>query len=137
MILRKFFLDDDPEVEVGTRRVGLRLVKLAPHRRHHFSPEKVAELKDQGFCSITDTTLTLHTVDGDMPFNIDHTPGVYCCHCGDELPATEGACRAHVAEKHEGIESPDASHTAGYKVKLYYGLTPHDSVPDVNPRGLD
>ena len=134
MILRKFFLDDP---EVGERKVGLRLVKLAASRRHHFSPEKVEELKSQGFMSVSDKKITLHTVDGDMLFTIDHTPGVYCCHCGDELPPTEGACRAHVAGKHEGVTSPDVSHPAGYKVKLYYGITADESVPTLNPRGLD
>jgi len=66
MILRKFFLEEEPEV--GERRVGLRLVKLAPSRRHHFSPEKVADLQKQGFASISDKAITLHTVDGDKVF---------------------------------------------------------------------
>lgn len=135
MILRKFFLDEE-EPEVGERKVGLRLVKLAASRRHHFSPEKVAELESEGFATRSNDAITLHTVDGDMVLHIDHAPGRVCSHCAEDL-TSEVAARAHVELAHQGIVSPDASHPAGYKMKNYYGVTADESVPTLNSEGLE
>ena len=127
---------------------GIQLAKLAPSRRHHFIPKILHEYVERGFASITDKQIILHTIDGDMPFKLDHVPGRYCAHCNEALPnedLEEGgaaipqgdprlgkAARKHVAAKHKGAESPDPRNPSGYKYKMYYGATAEDSVPTVN-----
>ena len=147
MHLREFFTTN----EVGeTKLSGLRIEKLAKARRHHFSQSMIDKYESSGLITKSDTAIVVHTVDGDMVFNIDHPPGRYCLHCGDALPnenfekdgetipqgnIKHGAgARKHVAEKHKGKKSPDPSIPAGYKMKNYYGTTPDDSVPTVNPK---
>ena len=125
---------------------GIQLLKLAPSRRHHFSPKQIDEWTERGFVTVNKKTITMHTIDGDMVFKLDHLPSRYCLHCGEALPNEdvdgnwpaghiklgEGA-RKHVAEKHSGKESPNSSYPAGYKYKKYYGATAADSVPTINP----
>ncbi len=129
---------------------GVRLEKLCATRRHHFGYASVDKYTDRNLMTKTDTTITLHTVDGDMLFNIDHPPGRYCSHCGEALPNENSdkggefipqgdprlgaGARKHVEEKHKGKTSPDPSSPSGYKMKNYWGVTPDDSVPTINPK---
>jgi len=126
---------------------GVQLISLQPGRRHHFSPEWVEKHVDRGLATLSKKDITLHTVDGDMVFHIDHGPGRVCLHCGEKLLSEEDkssypaghpklgeAARAHVAKQHEGVASPNPSFPAGYKFKHYYGTTPDESVPTVNPK---
>lgn len=131
---------------------GVRLEKLAGGRRHHFTPATVEKYEKRGLLTKTDTTIVLHTIDGDMLFNIDHPPGRYCAHCGESLQdenfeeggefipqghAKLGAgARAHVEAKHKGKVSPDLNNPSGYKMKNYWGVTPADSVPTINPKAI-
>ena len=128
---------------------GIQLAKLAPSRRHHFIPKLLDEYVGRGFATITDKKIILHTIDGDMPFKLDHVPGRYCCHCNEALlnedleeggaaipqgdPRLGAAARVHVAANHEGEVSPDRNNPSGYKYKMYYGATAEDSVPTINP----
>ncbi len=123
---------------------GILLVALARSRRHHFSPKHLKELVERGFATISDTSVILHTEEGDRLFNLDHEPGCYCQHCGEsltyewDLPAghkDRGAqARAHVAEKHAGAKPPNPDIPSGYKLKTYYGVTADDSVPMVSKK---
>lgn len=146
MYLRDYFTTNDLNQKVLS---GVRLERLAGGRRHHFGPAQIAKYESKGLITKTDTTITMHTVDGDMLFNIDHPPGRYCCHCGESLQNEQwedggafiaqgdsrlgAGARAHVAAKHKGKKSPDPSNPSGYKMKNYYGATPDDSVPTINP----
>jgi len=129
---------------------AVRLESLAAGRRHHFGDASIKKYESRGLLTKTDSTITMHTVDGDMVFNIDHPPGRYCCHCGEAQqnenfdkggdfipqgdPRLGAGARKHVAEKHAGKTSPDPSNPSGYKMKNYYGVTPDDSVPTINPK---
>lgn len=145
MHLRKI-MTRNPEGELLW--AGLQLLKLAPSRRHHFSPTQLALWKARGFCEITDSTITLKTVDGDMIFDIDHEPGRYCLHCNEKLhneeedpgaipqgdPRLGAAARKHVKEKHAGKKAAHSSFPHGYKFKHYYGATARKEVPTINPK---
>lgn len=146
MQLREYQTKNDAGESLLT---GVRLEKLAEGRRHHFLQKTVDKYVSRDLMTQTDTALTLHTVDGDMVFNIDHPPTRVCLHCGEHLPNEDKAkggsfipqgdprlgmaAREHVAAKHKGKVSPDPQHPSGYKYKNYYGVTPDDSVPTVNP----
>lgn len=147
MYLRDYFTKNEAGESLLT---GFRLERLAEGRRHHFGPAQIAKYESRGLITKTDTTITMHTVDGDMLFNIDHPPGRYCCHCGEALQneqteeggefipqghAKLGAgARKHVATKHKGKTSPDLNNPSGYKMKNYWGATPDDSIPTINPK---
>jgi hypothetical protein len=124
---------------------GIQLIKLAPARRHHFGQAWLDRHIDRGFVTKTDKDITLHTVDGDMKFSVDHVPGRYCLHCNAALPNedSEGAypaghpklgeaARKHVAKDHKGAKSPNPNHPHGYKNKSYYGATAAEDVPTIN-----
>lgn len=143
MHLQKIYTESDGE----TRWSGIRLLKLAPSRRHHFKPKMVDEYEKRGLATRTKDAITLHTIDGDMVFTIDHNPGRYCTHCGEALTNEEDsttlpqghpdlgkAAREHVAAKHKGKKSPDSSNPHGYKYKHYIGATAADSVPQSTPK---
>ena len=146
MQLRDYFTNNKAGESLLT---GVRLEKLAAGRRHHFGQSMIDKYEGRGLLTKTDTTITLHTIDGDMLFSIDHPPGRYCAHCGESLqdenfeeggefipqgnPKLGAGARAHVAAKHKGKTSPDVNHPSGYKMKNYWGATPDDSVPTINP----
>lgn len=147
MHLRDYYTQNKDNESLLT---GVRIEKLAKGRRHHFIQKTVDKYVSRGLMTQSDTALILHTIDGDMVFNIDHPPTRVCLTCGEHLtnedtakggeaipqgdPRLGAAARKHMAEKHPGVASPDPQHPSGYKYKKYYGVTPDDSVPTVNPK---
>jgi len=137
------------DYETNGKLTGVRLEKLAKGRRHHFNERMVAKYEAAGLITKNDKTLTMHTIDGDMEFAIDHPPTRVCLLCGEHLPnedRTDGGqfipqgdirlgagARKHMDEKHKGEKSPDPQFPYGYKYKKYWGCEPHDSVPTINP----
>jgi len=119
---------------------GVRLEKLPKGRRHHFNERMVAKYEAVGLITKNDKTLTMHTVDGDMKFTIDHPPTRVCLLCGEFLPNEDRAdggqfigqgdprlgagARKHMEAKHKGEKSPNPE---------FWGCTAEDSIPDVNP----
>jgi len=128
---------------------GIQLQSIPAGRRQHIPQKWIDKHVARGFATLDENKLTMHTIDGDMSFSIDHGPSRYCCHCGEALPNEDlepgghlipqgdprlgAAARAHVAEKHAGVKSPDPENPAGYKYKMYYGVTAEKAVPTVNP----
>lgn len=147
MNLRDYFTRNGVGESILT---GVRLEALAEGRRQHFNDRLVEKYKSRSMLSVVGDDLIMHTVDGDMVFHIDHPPTRVCLHCGEYLPNEDreeggelipqgdsrlgAGARKHVAEKHEGEESPDPQFLSGYKYKKYYGCTPDTSIPDVNPK---
>lgn len=145
MHLRDYFTKNKAGESLLT---GVRLEALSGGRRHHFTETCVEKYEARDLITKTDKTITMHTVDGDMLFNIDHPPTRVCLLCGEQLPNEDrdgsntpqghpnmgAAARAHMEEKHKGEASPDPQHPLGYKYKKYWGVTPDDSVPTVNPK---
>ena len=86
-----------------------------------FSPNMIAGGIAEGWLEATDKTITIHSTDGDIVYNIVKKPGRYCCHCDDKLidDATGEAAREHVAKKHAGKQSPDPENPSGYKMRNY------------------
>jgi len=127
---------------------GVKLEKLAEGRRHHFTERTVEKYESRGLITKDDKTLTMHTVDGDMKFSIDHPPTRVCLLCGEFLPNEDreedgefipqghpklgAGARKHMEKEHKGKESPNPQFPLGYKYKKYWGVTPDDSVPTIN-----
>ena len=117
MHLRDYFTKNSAGESLLT---GVRIEALPEGRRHHFTETSVEKYTAKGLMTKTDTTITLHTVDGDMLFNIDHPPTRVCLLCGEQLPNEDrdgnnipqgdprmgAGARAHMAEKHAGEASP-------------------------------
>ena len=146
MHLRDYFTANDINEQLLT---GVRLERLSEGRRHHFTETTVEKYESRGLMTRTKTSLVLHTVDGDMVFNIDHPPTRVCLLCGAHLPNEDrdkggefipqgdprlgAGARKHMADKHKGQASPK-EFPSGYKYKKYFGVTPDDSIPMVNPK---
>lgn len=88
------------------------LAHTGTDRRQRFSERLIRTAIAEGWCSIAAGMLTLHVEPGDLVYTIERTPGTYCCHCGERL---DGEARAHVAQRHAGLASPDPSNPAGYE----------------------
>ena len=86
-----------------------------------FSPNVIAGGIAEGWLDASDKTITIHTTDGDLVYNIVKKPGRYCCHCGEKLQddATGETAREHVAKKHAGKQSPDPENPSGYKMQNF------------------
>ena len=110
MMLKRIF-DHSGE----TPRVShLRVLHAGP--RQNITPRIIGQGAEEGWLSMGGGTITLKTVDGqpDLVYRIVRAPGLYCCHCETRLPDQTGA-RAHVAEHHPAVPSPDANNPSGYR----------------------
>jgi hypothetical protein len=102
------------------------------HREQTFTRERIRDLAVLGGAVIEGRTLILKTHPEPLVFEILCFPGCYCCHCGALIesiedyartintPESGAKARAHVAEKHAGVPSPDTNWPAGYKVTHAY-----------------
>lgn len=64
---------------------GIKIIEPPRNGRHNFRKDWLDRVK--AFCSITTEAITLHTVDGDVRFNIDQQPGTRkCLATGNILP---------------------------------------------------
>lgn len=55
----------------------------------------------EGWLSMGQGKVTLHTPDDDRVYRIERRPGRYCCFCG-EPQETEADARGHVHKQHKG-----------------------------------
>lgn len=86
--------------QTGQRQaVGLKILNLPES-----GTQKVLKTwldKWKQFISVTDNQVIMHTVDGDVFFDIQYPPGRHCLTCGEQLPTPmedpyAEKCRAHV-----------------------------------------
>jgi len=147
MKIREVMTTDPATGEVAW--TGIQLLSIPENRRQHIPQVWIDKHTARGFATLDENKLTMHTIDGDMAFTVDHSPGRFCCHCGEALanedqeagggfipqgdPRLGAVAREHVASKHAGIVSPDPQNPSGYKDKMYYGLTAAKEVPTDNP----
>ena len=147
MKIREVMTTDPANGEISW--TGIQLVYIPEERFQEIPQRWIDKHVPRGFVSVDENTLTMHTIDGDMKFSIDHVPSRFCCHCGEALPNEDqeaggaaipqgdprlgAAARKHVADKHKGKVSPDLENPSGYKYKMFYGCTAHKDVPTVNP----
>lgn len=95
-------LDPNKGVKIAT---GMKLLEQPRKGQHDFRKDWLQQHRQ--FITQTDAAITLHTVDGDVKFNIDYSPGRWCLTTGAKLPDA-GAdphaeqCRAHV----EKLDNP-------------------------------
>jgi hypothetical protein len=87
----------------------------------NFSDRLVSAGLAEGFISLSKGKLTLHGKPEDLNYTVKRIPGYYCCHCAAALPdagrlvapgVTAGM--QHIADAHQGKDSPDAGNPAGY-----------------------
>mgnify|MGYP003652305053 CR=1 FL=1 len=99
------------------RACGMKILSPPNTGKHNFKKEWLEE--HSHFITKTSTHITLHTVDGDVNFKIDHMPGRYCLTTGVKLPDASKdpkaeACRAHVAAQDNPVKTDRWPH--GYMV---------------------
>jgi len=122
MLLKRHYVRDSKGEIVQPPKVSHLEVKhtgIAPEQ--NFSTRLVEALAALGFLSLSRGKIVLHAQPEDLNYTIKRGPGHYCCHCGEALPEAASivspgvtAGMKHVAEKHPGKPSPDASNPAGY-----------------------
>jgi len=84
----------------------------------NFSRRLVEGAVSEGWMTLSRGKIILHAKPEDLTYTIKRGPGHYCLHCGEKIEsdALGAAARAHMAEKHDGMESPDRHWPAGYMV---------------------
>lgn len=128
MYLKKLYEKDDAGNPVKVSGVKL-LERRDPETgkrvpaasvRQKFTPRKVFEGTAQGWMSVGQGKITVHTENqGDLVYRIEREPGIYCCHCGSQLP-DQVTARGHVSKEHAGEKSPDSNNPAGYEDARYF-----------------
>lgn len=92
------------------------------HPEQQFSRRLVDAGLHEGWISLGQGKLTLHTAEGDLAYTIVRVPGTYCCYCnlalGDDPSGVTG--RDHVALMHAGESCDDQDNPAGYRVTHAY-----------------
>ena len=85
-----------------------------------FSPRLVDMAVMEGWMSLDKNSIIIRSKPKDMSYSIHRYPGVYCCHCGIQLP--DGAPKAveHIQTVHPGVPSPDSFNPAGYRYDSFY-----------------
>jgi hypothetical protein len=104
---------------------GIELLHTGASRRQNFSDSMVdTEIAAGRMAFDADGNLVVYTEQVALRYKVLRTPGSYCLHCGENLnddTRNDGAIsRAHVAEKHPGISSPDPANPAGYERIHHY-----------------
>jgi hypothetical protein len=95
--------------------VVVRHTGTAPEQK--FSAQTVEIGTREGWLRVRDGRIVLDVKPEALVYTIRRAPGRYCLHCGEKLLDDEkGAlARAHVAQEHPGLASPDPSNPAGYE----------------------
>jgi hypothetical protein len=97
------------QAQSGVRKAyGMKMLSAPKSGKHNFRKEWLEEHRQ--FITKTDKRITLHTVDGDINFKIDHLPGRYCLTTGVKLPDVSKdpkaeACRAHVKAQKSAVKT--------------------------------
>lgn len=88
----------------------------------HFSSGLIDAGVLEGWISLGQGKITLHTKPENLVYAMKRTPGRYCCHCNEKLPddATGEAARSHVKLFHPGETSPDPQNPSGYCMLNHY-----------------
>lgn len=122
----------DPEIKNKARDlvprppvIGIRV--LSAKDRQHFSPNLIQQGTMQGWLTLGQGKIVLHEAGGqDHVYQIERTPGYYCCHCDDPI---ENAGHFHdgietVGRRHArdcgGLKSPDPQNPSGYRRDNFY-----------------
>lgn len=100
-------------VHEGVKKpTGLKILQMPKTGKHNFRKDWLQSEGVRRFVSQTNDAITLHTVDGDVVFNIDYPPGRHCLTCGEKLPDVgsdpfSDQCRAHVETHGATAEKTD------------------------------
>lgn len=115
MYLKKFYQDDGAIDYISLAHTGIS-------REQHFSMGLVTEYVTLGLMEVHDGELFFKVHPETLRYEIKREPGRYCLHCGEKLGDDQGGelSRLHVAMKHKGKASPDASNPAGYEQIHYF-----------------
>lgn len=84
------------------------------------TPRFITMGTEQGWLKMQDGEIAINAEPRRIIYRIIRYPGIYCCFCNLALPEGGMAARSHVADCHEGYDSPDKSNPAGYRHDNYY-----------------
>lgn len=102
----------------------VKVVHTGVSREQNFSERLVRAGVAEGFMTLGQGKLILHTVEGqpDLEYKILRAPGWYCCHCGQSLENANAEFAPgvsygtqHVLTQHPEMESPDRENPSGYE----------------------
>ena len=85
-----------------------------------FSPRLVDKALMEGWMLMENNTITIQSKSKDVNYLIVRYPGIYCCHCGEQLADGGRVANEHVESRHAGIVSPDLSNLAGFRYDNFY-----------------
>ena len=108
MYLKRIY---DKTAPVGTKLDHIKVLRAGDKQR--FASEMVERAAGEGWLTLCGGKIMLDTRPP-LSYRIVRAPGFYCCHCAIKLSDATGA-KAHVADKHTGMISPDQSNPAGYE----------------------
>ena len=96
---------------------SLSLKHTGTHPEQNFSRRLVETGLIEGWVSMSQGTLVVHTDEEDLKYTIVRMPGIYCCHCAAKLDddATGASGRAHMHTMHADTASPDTTNPAGFR----------------------
>jgi hypothetical protein len=92
-------------------------------REQNFSEDLIANAMREGWARFDGSLLVLDAKPEPLTYTVKRAPGRYCVHCAERLPDNDPSgeqSRAHVAERHAGVASPDPAWPAGYAVVHAY-----------------
>lgn len=95
---------------------------MDPKPRETIDKVAVERALAEGWLAISNGQLHFATKPKKTSYKIVAAPGVYCCHCEQELEGGNEIAQAHVRDCALGAESPDRENPSGYKVTHFYSL---------------
>jgi len=108
----------------GEEPVVNGITVLRAKARQHFSPNILEVGQREGWMTVSGNVLTILS-EPRVVYRIVRTPGYYCCHCHRPLDDS-GVARAHLAEEHPDVPSPDPANPAGYRRDNFYACARED-----------
>jgi len=92
--------------------VGVNVLTAGP--RQNFSERVFNRGIAEGWLAVSKGRITVTAKNGDVVYRVVRGPGYYCCH--DGAPMSDGkAAQKYIAEKFNGVRSPDPSNPSGYE----------------------
>ena len=113
----------DQRNEIPVPRVDyLSLGDTGTTPEQRFTPAFVTEGLNAGWIELAGDEIILRAYPEDMRYQVARQPGRYCLHCGEKLAddAIGEMARLHIAQKHNGVASPDPNTPAGYVMLNYF-----------------
>ncbi len=98
---------------------GVEIITPPANGEHNFSPKLIRDGLINGWLTVSQSDIVIHTPGTDVAFKINRAPGCYCTHCGAtfEHDTSRARIREHIQQHHAALAMP------GYEVINHYETT--------------